>query len=372
MVGINYGGTISQSYSTASVSSTGTFNGPAFVGGLIGWNQNSSVLQDVYAFGSVNGPGFTYTGGLIGFDTAGLGAVSRAYAAGGTSGGFFTGGLTGRGAAAPYINVYWDLATTGQTVSSGLGGPVGTGISDAQLLSGLPTGFSSSVWGSSPTVNLGYPFLLWQTAAPPPPSFTTLIGAAPFLPSSPPLGSIRTKLLELLGAVDIDRIVNAVNSNIVVTPTDPLALISQPAVEQILSINLRPFINLLPVNIRSPFQVELKKAVLDSLENSKVTSLIGKLTLLNILIGDVVDHYIQIATSNVADTKGPIAAGAMRFALQTASNTVMNFLSAVAIKPSILENPLTIKATVVASLGVGATQAAITNLVDLALALTAR
>jgi len=40
-----------------------------------------------------------------------------------------------------------------------------TGLTDAQLKSGLPTGFDPSVWAQSPSINNGYPYLI---ANPPP------------------------------------------------------------------------------------------------------------------------------------------------------------------------------------------------------------
>ena len=50
---------------------------------------------------------------------------------------------------------YWDTQTSGQTTSAG-----GTGLTTAQLESGLPAGFDSTVWGSNRRINHGYPYLL--------------------------------------------------------------------------------------------------------------------------------------------------------------------------------------------------------------------
>ena len=179
LVGVNYGGTISESFSTASVASTGTFSGPAMVGGLIGWNQNSPTIHDVYATGSVSGPGFTDTGGLIGRDNAASGSIARGYAAGSVSGGFFAGGLVGRNTAFNYTNVYWDTSATGQGFSTGSGTLVGTGVPTNLLKVNLPTGFNGSVWGQSNAVNGGYPFLLWQTGTGSPSPPIVLTGSLP-------------------------------------------------------------------------------------------------------------------------------------------------------------------------------------------------
>ena len=42
---------------------------------------------------------------------------------------------------------------------------LGGGLTDAQLKSGLPTGFASNIWGQSAGINNGYPYLV---ANPPP------------------------------------------------------------------------------------------------------------------------------------------------------------------------------------------------------------
>ncbi len=63
-----------------------------------------------------------------------------------------------------------DLDTSGvSNPGQGAGQPANdpgiTGLSDAALKSGLPSGFDPSVWGQSPGINNGYPYLL---ANPPP------------------------------------------------------------------------------------------------------------------------------------------------------------------------------------------------------------
>jgi hypothetical protein len=56
----------------------------------------------------------------------------------------------------------------------------------------LPSGFDPTVWGISASINNGYPYLLWQTAAASPPKTTTLYGGpAPTPPTmlQDPFGS---------------------------------------------------------------------------------------------------------------------------------------------------------------------------------------
>jgi hypothetical protein len=77
------------------------------------------------------------------------------------------GGLLGkdRAKAGKISNTYWDFDTSGiNDPSRGAGDPENdpgiTGLSDAQLKSGLPEGFDPKSWGQSVSTNNGYPYLL--------------------------------------------------------------------------------------------------------------------------------------------------------------------------------------------------------------------
>ena len=169
LVGFNYGGTISKSYSTATVS------GGASVGGLAGSSESilscvpagcfvvylRANIKDSYATGSVLAGTYPAVGGpsragaLVGYssDTN----IESSYATGqvllsasGTSGGLAP-AVNGSGLIS---NSYWDVQTTGQSTSA-----VGVGLTTAQLKSGLPSGFDSTVWAINPAVNSGYPYL---------------------------------------------------------------------------------------------------------------------------------------------------------------------------------------------------------------------
>jgi hypothetical protein len=167
------GGSIQQSYATGPVT------GGYATGGLVG-AEFGSITQS-YARGSANGgPGSATlfvsgylpgTGGLVGFD--GRGTISEAYATGLTAAGLNspTGGLIGVTSNSPTnSNTYWDFQTTGQPTSAG-----GIGETTAQLTTGLPNGFESTVWGSNPSINNGYPNLLPQGAVVP----TTALASSP-------------------------------------------------------------------------------------------------------------------------------------------------------------------------------------------------
>ena len=85
LVGYNNGGTVSNCYSTGTVTGTGYSTG-----GLVGWNNGT--VTDSYSTGQVSGS--SYTGGLVGDNTNG-GTVSNSYSTGTVSGYSYTGGLVG-------------------------------------------------------------------------------------------------------------------------------------------------------------------------------------------------------------------------------------------------------------------------------------
>lgn len=187
LVGQNYAGTISDSYSTGTVTgndflgglaginyfglisnsySTGTVMGHFYVGGLVGQNC-SATISNSYSIGTVNGS--IYVGGLVGTNTGediADGSISNSYSTGIVTGNSHVGGLVGDNTYDfPISNSYWDTETSGQSMSAG-----GTGLTTAQLKSGLPVGFDSSVWAISADVNSGYPYLQWQGVSAPEPT----------------------------------------------------------------------------------------------------------------------------------------------------------------------------------------------------------
>jgi hypothetical protein len=111
---------------------------PAFAGGLMG--NSGQPLASVYATGAV--PPGASSGGVVGADTSGQATIAA----------------------------YWNLDTSGiSNPSQGAGNipndPGFTGLTTAQLQSGLPAGFDPKVWRQSPGINDGFPYLL---ANPPP------------------------------------------------------------------------------------------------------------------------------------------------------------------------------------------------------------
>jgi len=166
LVGANES-TIRQSYASGSVSG-GNSNG-----GLVGYSAPGSQIIQSYATGEPSGLG--NVGGLVGW--AWSAAVDQSYATGGNLIGA-TFALSGPNTST-FTSSYWDLTNAaGQTSSAG-----GTAITDLALKSGLPAGFDSAVWGSNPSINNGYPYLLWTQASPSSSSPTTF---GPTTTSTPP------------------------------------------------------------------------------------------------------------------------------------------------------------------------------------------
>jgi hypothetical protein len=153
------GGVLVDCYATGTV--TGSDNG--MVGGLVGYNLAGSI-DDSYATGPVIGGKSSFVGGLVGADD---GRTEISYSTGLVTGGSsaMVGGLIGEDIVRGTIETYWDLDTSGiSDPSQGTGNiandPGITGLSDAQLKSGLPPGFDKKVWKQSAAINNGYPYLI--------------------------------------------------------------------------------------------------------------------------------------------------------------------------------------------------------------------
>ena len=140
------------------------------VGGLIGWNEGAggaTGVVDGYATGTVSGGIKSNVGGLIGLNDSGA-IVGASYSTGSIAGGTSAkiGGLIGQDLSSDDVSdSYWDTTTSGITnLSQGAGNvnhdPGITGLTTVQLRSGLPAGFSASIWGENSSINGGLPYLL--------------------------------------------------------------------------------------------------------------------------------------------------------------------------------------------------------------------
>jgi hypothetical protein len=161
LVGLNFeGGQIRDSYTTGAISGVG------WSGGLASLNYGE--ISNCYATGSVTGAQVAVVGGFVGVNESG-GMISDSYSTGGASGGLDSkvGAFVGydSSTSGSITNSYWDTTTSGiSDPSKGAGNisndPGITGRTTVQLQAGLPTGFASSIWAESATINSGLPYLL--------------------------------------------------------------------------------------------------------------------------------------------------------------------------------------------------------------------
>jgi filamentous hemagglutinin family protein len=157
-------GFIDQSFATVAVEGPTSPNGAYMAGGLVGQNDNGSIIES-YANGPVNAGNTEYVGGLVGVSFTGS-SIMQSYASGevnATYAGVTIGGLIGYNEIS-ITNSYWDTTMTGQANGAGDGNSISStlGLTPSQFTSGsLPAGFDPSVWGG---VAGYYPYLLWQGA----------------------------------------------------------------------------------------------------------------------------------------------------------------------------------------------------------------
>jgi hypothetical protein len=107
LVGRNDYGTLAACYVTGSVGGTGDG-----IGGLVGIN-NFGVITSCYAICSTSGN--LSVGGLAGMDG---GSLIYCYAAGAVNGTDYVGGLVGYSESASWTACFWDIESSGQTISA--------------------------------------------------------------------------------------------------------------------------------------------------------------------------------------------------------------------------------------------------------------
>ncbi|MDQ2859470.1 MAG: hypothetical protein M3T55_01820 [Pseudomonadota bacterium] len=161
LVGQNNLSLLSESFADVAISA----GSESVAGGLAGANIGS-VVSNSYATGSIAGTPAS-VGGLIGaVDCACCGhcsQVSTSYSTGAVSAqpGGALGGLIGTLSQTVVSNNYWDTTTSGTDNGVGSGNAESiTGLTTAQLRSGLPVGFDPAIWTESPIINDGLPYLI--------------------------------------------------------------------------------------------------------------------------------------------------------------------------------------------------------------------
>jgi hypothetical protein len=147
---------IHQSFATGNV----TASGDRCVGGLGGEADEDVDVVDSYAGGMTT----TSAGQLAGlFGCARNRSIRTSYSTGLVHNAAHAqhAGYIGTASVNEIVADYWDIDTSGQSKACVRGNCSGvTGLTDAQLKSGLPAGFDPKIWGQSASINNGYPYLI--------------------------------------------------------------------------------------------------------------------------------------------------------------------------------------------------------------------
>ncbi len=112
----NIGGLVGTNILASSYRSyaTGNSSGTRFVGGLVGYNRESTISNS-YSLGGVQG--FDYIGGLVGWNRGG--SVNKSYSKGVVIAEENFGGLIGVGSTSSTTDSFWDIESSGQSISYG-------------------------------------------------------------------------------------------------------------------------------------------------------------------------------------------------------------------------------------------------------------
>ena len=160
LVGGNMEGSVSNSYSSGSVT------GNSSVGGLVGWNQDT--VSNSYSTGSVTSN--EDVGGLVGVNF--MGTVTNSYSSGSVTGNSLVGGLVGVNWGGTVSNSFWDIQTSGQATSAGGTGKTTAEMQDIATFLGAAWDICTVAPGeTNPAYNWNivdgqiHPFLSWQSAA---------------------------------------------------------------------------------------------------------------------------------------------------------------------------------------------------------------
>jgi len=158
-------GAISTSFSTGAVIHNSQVLSRYRFGGLVGINKVSGSITDSYATGSVDASD-EQAGGLVGNNE---GTVVRSYSVGQVSADADAGGLIGINNGGSTSSSYWNIETSGLTVSAGgsdssTGGSGKTTEEMREIATfvgwSISEGYNpASTWGICGPVNSGYPYL---------------------------------------------------------------------------------------------------------------------------------------------------------------------------------------------------------------------
>jgi hypothetical protein len=164
---MNVGGLVGENFGNVNDSySTGSVTGAKYIGGLVG--RTISNLTNCYATGSVTGN--DNVGGLIGYNGGGSSIVNNSYSTGSVSGNENVGGLVGEGSYDNVTNSFWDTEISGQATSAGGIGKTTEEMQDITTFSGVGwnitavanTGIRNPSYAWNIVNGMTYPFLSWQ------------------------------------------------------------------------------------------------------------------------------------------------------------------------------------------------------------------
>lgn len=175
-LGGNAGGNAGQDYGASNDNiAWGKVTGLDAVGVSIGLMRGTAVATRLCAFG--NAVGRVGVGSLIGQALTGA-SLDESLCFGVATGTSKVGAIGNRGTGVTISDVYFDIDSTGSAIGVGSGESTGvTGLSDAALVAGLPSGFDSLKW-SRGVITPNYPI---PTAAPVPPNPTVNLNPPPSL-----------------------------------------------------------------------------------------------------------------------------------------------------------------------------------------------
>ncbi len=162
-VGKNDNATIKNSFCTGNVQGDNT------VGGFVGQNYNSGIIENCYSFG--NAEGSSKIGGFCGYNSNS--SIANCYSIGNITGTSDTGGFVGKiNAGSSTSQCFWNTDSSSQSIS-----PAGIGKTTSQMKN-MCTFFDGNeanwdfinetqngtddIWGMNASENNGYPFLNFQ------------------------------------------------------------------------------------------------------------------------------------------------------------------------------------------------------------------
>jgi hypothetical protein len=154
LIGISRASTIKESFSTGNIS------GNNYVGGLVGYLQNSGEIENCFSTSNVSGN--LAIGGLVGLVSE-TNVVLNSFSVGSITGNFDVGGLVGKNIGT-VTSSYWDTEVSGLEISDGGEGRTTQEMTHPYAANTYVDWDFETIWAgdADATVNDGYPYLQFQ------------------------------------------------------------------------------------------------------------------------------------------------------------------------------------------------------------------